>query len=66
MKHLYPDLLLTPSTYLCNDCYNRAEELVSSTDNEFTTDNEVTHNVVDKDEEFYEVLQNALKNLIIC
>ena len=27
-------------------------ELVRSTDNEFTTDNEVTDNVVDKDDDF--------------
>ena len=51
-KHLYPDLPLIPSTYLCKYCYNRALELVSSTDNEFTTDNKVTDNVADKDEGF--------------
>ena len=41
LKHLYPDLPLTPST-----------QVVSSTDNEFTTDNELTDNEVDKDEDF--------------
>ena len=52
LKHLYPHLPLTPSTYLCQHCYNPALELVSSTDNEFITDNEVTDNVVDRDEDF--------------
>ena len=52
LKHLYPDLLLTPSTYLCKDCYNHALELVRSTNNELTMDNQVTDNVVDKDEDF--------------
>ena len=51
LKHLYPHLPLTPSTYLGQHCYNRALELVSSTDNEFITDNEVTDNVVDRDED---------------
>ena len=51
LKHLYPDLLLTPSTYLCKDCYIRALLLVRSTDNEFTTDNEVADNVFDKRED---------------
>ena len=37
---------------MCKDCYNRALEVVSSTDNEFTTDNELTDNEVDKDEDF--------------
>ena len=37
---------------MCKDCYNRALEVVSSTDNEFTTDNELTNNEVDKDEDF--------------
>ena len=35
---------------MCRDCYNRALEVVSS--NEFTTDNELTDNEVDKDENF--------------
>ena len=52
LKHLYPNLPLTPSTHVCTDCYNRALEVVSSTDNEFTTDNELTDNEVDKDEDF--------------
>ena len=52
LKHLYPNLPLTASTYLCQHCYNRALKLVSSTDNEFITDNEVTDNVVDRDEDF--------------
>ena len=52
LKHLYHDLPLTPSTHVCKDCYNRALEVVSSTDNKFTTDNELTDNEVDKDEEF--------------
>ena len=52
LKHLYPNLPLTPSTYLCQHCHNRALKLVSSTDNEFITDNEVTDNVVDRDEDF--------------
>ena len=34
------------------DFYNRALEVVSNTDKEFTTDNELTDNVVDKDEDF--------------
>ena len=49
---LYTDLLLTPSTYLCKDCYNCVLELMRSTDNEFTTDNEGIDNVVNKDEDF--------------
>ena len=53
LKHLYPNLPLTPSTYLCQHCYNRGLKLVSSTDNEFITDNEVTDNVVDRDEDFF-------------
>ena len=52
LKHLYTVLLLTPSTYLCKDCYNCALELVRRTDNEFTMNNEVTDNVVDKGEDF--------------
>ena len=52
LKHLYPDLHLTPATHVYKDCYNRALEVVSSTDNEFTTDNELTDNEVDKDEDF--------------
>ena len=52
LKHFYPNLPLTPSTYLCQHCYNRALKLVSSTDNEFITDNEVSDNVVDRDEDF--------------
>ena len=32
--------------------YNRALQLVGSTDNEFITENEVTDNVVDRDEDF--------------
>ena len=39
--------------HICvEDCYNRALVLMRSTDNEFTTENEVTDNVVDKDEDF--------------
>ena len=66
LKHLYTDLLLTPFTYLCKDCYNCTLELVRSTDNEFTTDNEVTDNVVDKDEDFLPsiLIHNIRKNLI--
>ena len=52
LKHLYPNLPLTSSTYLCQYCYNRALKLVSSPDYEFITDNEVTDNVVDRDEDF--------------
>ena len=52
LKHLYPNLPLTPSTYLCQHCYNRALKLVSSTDNECITDNKVTDNLVDRDEHF--------------
>ena len=33
LKHLYPNLPLTLSTHMCKHCYNRALELVSSTDN---------------------------------
>ena len=65
--HLYTDLLLTPSTYLCKDCYNCALELlVRSTNNEFTTDNEVTDNIVDIDEDFLPsiLIHNIRKNLI--
>ena len=51
--HLYTDLLLTLSTYLCKDYYNCALELIRSTNNKFTTDNEVTDNVVDKDKDFF-------------
>ena len=51
LKHLYPDLPLTPSTNVSKDCYNRALEVVSSTDSEFTTDNELTDNEVDKDKD---------------
>ena len=61
LKHLYPDLLLTPSTHLCKDCYNRALELVRSTDNEFTTDHEVTDNLVDKDEDYLPSIQERIK-----
>ena len=66
LKHLYTDLLFTPSTYLCKDCYNCALELVRSTDNEFTTDNKVTDNVVDKDEDFLPsiLIRNIRKNFI--
>ena len=32
LKHLYLDLPLTPSIHVCKDCYNRALEVVSSTD----------------------------------
>ena len=42
LKHLYPDLPLTPSTHVCKDCYNVALEVVS----------ELTDNEVDKDEDF--------------
>ena len=52
LKHLYPNLPLTPSTHVCKGCYNRALEVVSSTDNEFTTDNELTDNEVDENEDF--------------
>ena len=52
LKHLYPDLPLTPSTHVCKDCYNRVLQVVSNTDNECTTDNELTDNEVDKDEDF--------------
>ena len=41
LKHLYLDLPLTSSTHVCKDCYNRALKVVSSTDNEFTTYNEL-------------------------
>ena len=51
-KHHYLDLPLIPSTHVCKDCYNRALEVVSSTDNEFTTDYELNNNEVDKDEDF--------------
>ena len=67
LKHLYTDLLLTPSTYPGKDFYNCALELlVRSTDNEFTTDNEVTDNVVDKDKDFLQsiLIRNIRKNLI--
>ena len=37
---------------MCQHCYNRALKLVSSTDNEFITDNVVTDNVVNRDEDF--------------
>ena len=65
LKHLYPDLPLTPFTHVCKDCYNRALEVVSSPDNEFTTDNELTNNEVDKDEDFLTSSQNVSKNLIM-
>ena len=66
LKHFYSDLLLILSTYLCKDCYNCALELVRSTDNEFTTDNEVTDNAVGKDEDFLPsiLIRNIRKNLI--
>ena len=67
LKHLYIYLLLTPSTYLCKDCYNFALQLVRSTDNEFTTDNKVTDNGVDKDQDFLPsiLVRNIRKNLIV-
>ena len=37
---------------MCKDCYNRALELIRRTNYDFTTDNEVTNNVVDKDGDF--------------
>ena len=52
LTHFYPALPLTPSTHVCKDCYNRALGVVSSTDNEFTTNNELTDNEVDQDEDF--------------
>ena len=63
LKLLYPDLSLTPSTYLYKRCYKHALELVTSTDNEFSTENNSSDNGIDRDEVFCHVLQNAGKNL---
>ena len=54
------------STYLCKDCYNCALELVRSIDNEFTTDNEVTDNIVDNDKDVLPsiLIRNIRTNLI--
>ena len=52
LKLLYPDLPLTPSTYLCRRCYEHALELLTSTDNEFSTDDNFIDNGIDRDEAF--------------
>ena len=52
LKLLYPDLPLTPSTYLCRRCYEHALELMTSTDNEFSTDDYFIDNGIDRDEDF--------------
>ena len=38
LKLLYPELPLIPSTYLRRRCYKQALELVTSTENEFSMD----------------------------
>ena len=59
LKYRYPNLLLTPSTSICNDCYKFALKLVDGTDDEFddivvdvATENEVGDIEVDMDEDF--------------
>ena len=56
LKHLYTDLLWTPSKSQCKDCYKCVLELVRSTDN-----------VVDKDENLLPsiLIRNIRKNLIL-
>ena len=53
LKLLYPDLPLTPSTYLHRCCYEHALELVTITDNEFSTDDNFIDNGIDRDEDFF-------------
>ena len=52
LKLLYPDLPLIPSTYLCRRCYEHALELVTSTGNEFSMDDNFIDNGIDRDENF--------------
>ena len=59
LKYRSPNLLLTPSTSICNDCYKFALKLVDGTDDEFAdivvdvaTENEVGDIEVDIDKDF--------------
>ena len=52
LKLLYPDLSLTLWTYLCIGCYEHALELVTSTDNEYSTDVNFIDNGIDRDEDY--------------
>ena len=53
LKLLYPDLPLAPSTYLCRRFYEHALESLTSTDNEFSTDDNFIDNGIDRDEDFW-------------